>query len=144
MNKNQIKRSKFIPDLINQSETVIIESNDVIHVNKETLGIKASTFLYNLQRPTKKLTLQNTQKFQLLLKSHLILLQIHTPNRSRKPSLKMNKSFSQVENNPVDKSSSLVENNPVAQNQPKKDIKRKRTKRQKKKRPVRRCGLFLK
>ena len=45
MNKNQIKRSKIILDLINQSETVTIESNDVIHVNNETLGIKASTFL---------------------------------------------------------------------------------------------------
>ena len=63
------------------------------------------------------------------------------PSRSWKPRLKVNKSFSQVENNPVDKSSSLVENNPVAQNQPKKDIKRKRTKQQTKKSPVRRCGL---
>ena len=54
MNENQIKRSKIILDLINQSETVTVESNDVLHVNKETLGIKASTFLYNLQQPTKK------------------------------------------------------------------------------------------
>ena len=77
----------------------------------------------------------------MLLISHLILLQIHMPSKSWKPRLKVNKSFSQVENNPVDKSSSLVGNNPMAQNQPKKDIKRKRTKRQTKKRPVRRCGL---
>ena len=63
------------------------------------------------------------------------------PSKSWKPHLKVNKSFSQVENNPVGKSSSLVENNTVARNQPKKDIKRNRTKRQKKKRPVRRCGL---
>ena len=57
MNKNQIKRSKIILELITQSETVTIESNDVIHVNKETLGIKALTFLYNLQQPIKNLTL---------------------------------------------------------------------------------------
>ena len=63
MNKNQIKRSKIILDLINQSETVTIESNDVLQVNKETLGIKALTFLYNLQQPTKKMTLKNTQTF---------------------------------------------------------------------------------
>ena len=63
------------------------------------------------------------------------------PSKSWKPRLKVNKNFSQVEKNPVDKSSSLVENNPVAQNQPKKDMKKKRTKRQTKKRPVRRCGL---
>ena len=54
MNKNQIKRSKIIFDLINQSETVTIESNSVLHFNKESLGIKASTILYNLQQPTKK------------------------------------------------------------------------------------------
>ena len=42
MNKNQIKRSKIILDLINQSETVTIESNDVLHVNNETLGINIS------------------------------------------------------------------------------------------------------
>ena len=63
------------------------------------------------------------------------------PSKSWKPRLKVNKSFSQVENNPVGKSSSLVENNTVARNQPKKDIKKNRTKRQTKKRPVRRCGL---
>ena len=55
MNKKQIKRSKIIHDLINQSETVTIESNDVLHVNKETLGIKILIFLYNLQQPTKKI-----------------------------------------------------------------------------------------
>ena len=53
----------------------------------------------------------------------------------------MNKNFSQVENNPVNKSSPLLENDSVAQNQPEKNIKKKRTKRQTKKRPVRRCGL---
>ena len=114
MNKNQIKRSKIILDLINQSETVTIESNDVLHVNKETLGIKASTFLYNLQQPTKKMTLKTTQKFYLLLISHLILLQIHMPSKSWKPRLKVNKNFSQVENNPVNKSSPLLENDSVA------------------------------
>ena len=39
--------------MIKQSETVTIETNDGIDVKKETLGIKASTFLYNLQQPTK-------------------------------------------------------------------------------------------
>ena len=63
------------------------------------------------------------------------------PSKSWKPLLKVNKSFSQVENNLVDNGSYLVEINPVARNQPKKDIKRKRTKRQTKKRPIRRCGL---
>ena len=141
MNKNQIKRSKIILDLINQSETVTIESNDVLHVNKETLGIKASTFLYNLQQPTKKIDIEKYSKFYLLLISHLILLQIHMPSKSWKPRLKVNKNFSQVENNPVNKSSPLLENDSVAQNQPEKSIKKKRTKRQTKKRPVRRCGL---
>ena len=123
MNKNQIKRSKIILDLVNQSETVTIELNDVLHVNKETLGIKASTFLYNLQQQLKKLTLKNTQKFYLLLISHLILLQIHMPSKSWKPRLKVNKNFSQVENTPVNKSSPLLENDSVAQNQREKKYK---------------------
>ena len=67
MIKNQIKRSKIILDLINQSETVTIGSNDVIHVNKETLGIKASTFLYNLQQPTRKIDIAKYSKILIAL-----------------------------------------------------------------------------
>ena len=67
------------------SLTNLKQSNDIIHVNNETLGNKASTFLYNLQQETKKLTLQYTQKFQLLLIFHLILLQTHMPSKSWKP-----------------------------------------------------------
>ena len=67
MNKNQIKRSKIILDLINQSETVTIELNDVLHVNKETLTIKASTFLYNLQQPTKKIDIEKYSKILFAL-----------------------------------------------------------------------------
>ena len=74
MNKNQIKRSKIILDLINHSEKVTIESNDVLHVNKETLGIKASTFLYNLQQPTKKIDIEKYSKILIALNfsSHLV------------------------------------------------------------------------
>ena len=74
MNKNQIKRSKIILDLINHSEKVTIESNDVLHVNKETLGIKASTFLYNLQQPTKKSDIEKYSKILIALNfsSHLV------------------------------------------------------------------------
>ena len=74
LNENQIKRSKIILDLINQSETVAIESNDVLHVKKETLGIKASTFLYNLQQPTKKIDIENYSKnlFALNISPHLV------------------------------------------------------------------------
>ena len=63
------------------------------------------------------------------------------PGKSWKPRLKVNKSFSQIENKPAGKNSSQVKNNTVARNQPKKDIKRNRTKRQTKKRPVKRNGL---
>ena len=74
MNKNQIKRSKIILDLIKQSETLTIESNDVIDVNKETLGIKASTFLYNLQQPTKKIDIAKYSKMliALIISPHLV------------------------------------------------------------------------
>ena len=127
--------------MINQSETVTIESNDVLHVNKKHWASKLQHFCTIYSNQIKKLTLKNTQKFYLLLISHLILLQIHMPSKFWKPRLKVNKNFSQVENNPVNKSSPLLENDSVAQNQPEKNIKKKRTKRQTKKRPVRRCGL---
>ena len=52
MKRNQIKRSKIILDLINQSETVTLDLNDVRHVSKETLSIK-SKIQYNEQQPTK-------------------------------------------------------------------------------------------
>ena len=67
MNKNQIKISKIILDLINQSETVTVESNDVLHVNKERLGIKASKFLYNLQQTTKKIDIEKYSKVLIAL-----------------------------------------------------------------------------
>ena len=63
------------------------------------------------------------------------------PSKSWKPCLKVNKNFSHIENNPVNKSSPLLEKDSVAQNQPQNNIKKKRTKRQTKKRPVRRFGL---
>ena len=66
-NENQIKRPKVILDLINQSETVTIESNDVLHVNKETLGIKASAFLYNLEQATKKIDIEKYSKILIAL-----------------------------------------------------------------------------
>ena len=74
MNKNQIKRSKIILDLINQSESVTVESNDVLHVNTERLGIKASTFLYNLQQPTKKIDIEKYSKILIApnISPHLV------------------------------------------------------------------------
>ena len=75
MNKNLIKRSKIILDLINQSEKVTVESKDVLHVNKERLGIKASTFLYNLQQPTKKIDIEKYSKILIALNisPHLVV-----------------------------------------------------------------------
>ena len=40
MNKNQIKTSKLIHGLISQYDTVTIESNDVIQVNRENWALK--------------------------------------------------------------------------------------------------------
>ena len=67
ININQIKISKLIHGLINQSDTVTIELNDVIQVNGEKLGVKASTFLYNLQQPTKKTDIANYSKILIAL-----------------------------------------------------------------------------
>ena len=63
MEKNKIKRSEILLEHIMQSDVISIGGNDVLHINKEPLGVKVSTFLYNLQQSTKKLTLKSTQKF---------------------------------------------------------------------------------
>ena len=137
MNKNQIKRSKIILDLINQSETVTVESNDVLHVNKERLGIKASTFLYNLQQPTKKIDIEKYSKILIALNisPHLVA------NTHAKQILEAS-SESEQEFFPSREQPSRQELfSSREQHQPKKYIKKNRTKRQTKNRPVRRCGL---
>ena len=45
-----------------QSDVISIGGNDVLHINKEPLRVKVSTFLYNLQQTTKKLILKSTKK----------------------------------------------------------------------------------
>ena len=54
MEKNKIKRSEILLEHIMQSDVISIGGNDVLHINKEPLGVKVSTFLYNLQQTTKK------------------------------------------------------------------------------------------
>ena len=127
--------------MIIQSKTITIESNDVIHVNKEAMGIKASTFLYNLQQRTIKIDIEKYSKnlMALNISPHPVA---NTPaKQTLESSSESGQVFPQVENNSVGKSCTLVENNPVAQNQHKNDLKKKRTKQQTKKRPFRRCGL---
>ena len=51
--KNQPKRSKLLLEFINQCEAVTIESNNVLQNETETLGIKTSKFLNNLQQATR-------------------------------------------------------------------------------------------
>ena len=72
MEKNKIKRSEILLEHIMQSDVISIGGNDVLHINKEPLGVKVSNFLYDLQQTTKKLTLKSTQKFCLLLIYHHI------------------------------------------------------------------------
>ena len=63
MEKNKIKRSVILLELIIQSDVISIEGNNVLHINKEPLGVKVSTFPYKLQQPTKKINIKNTQQF---------------------------------------------------------------------------------
>ena len=46
MEKNKIKGSGILLEHIIQSDVISIEGNDVLHINKEPLGIKVSTFPY--------------------------------------------------------------------------------------------------
>ena len=48
MEKNKIRRSEILLEHIMQSDVISIGGNDVLHINKEPLGFKVSTFMYNL------------------------------------------------------------------------------------------------
>ena len=142
MNKNKIKRSKIILDLITQSETVTIELNDVIHINKETLGIEASTFLYNLQQPTKKNGIAKYSKilFALNISPHLVA---NTHARQiLEASSESGQEFFPSREQPSRQELFSSKEQPSGSNPTQKRYKkRKRPKRQTKRRPVRRCGL---
>ena len=52
MEKNKFKRSEILLEHVMQSDVNSIGGNDVLHINKEPLGVKV-----------KKMTLKSTQKF---------------------------------------------------------------------------------
>ena len=141
INKNQIKRSKIILDLINQSETVTIELNDVIHFNKETLGIKASTFLYNLQQPTKKIDIAKYSKILIALNiSPHLVVNTHA-KQILEASSESEQDFFASREQPSRQELFSSREQPSGSKPTQKRYKEKRTKRQTKKRPVRICGL---
>ena len=55
MEKNKFKRPEILLEHIMQSDVISIGGNDVLHINKEPLGVKVSTFLYNSQQTRKKI-----------------------------------------------------------------------------------------
>ena len=67
MEKNKIKQSEILFEHIMQSDVIYIGGNDVLHINKEPLGVKVSAFLYNLQQTTKKIDIKKYSKICLLL-----------------------------------------------------------------------------
>ena len=74
MEKNKIKRSEILLEHIMQSDVISIGGNDVLHINKEPLGVKVSTFLYNLQQSTKKIDIKKYSKIltALDISPHLV------------------------------------------------------------------------
>ena len=59
MEKNKIRRSEILLEHIMQCDVISIRGNDVLHITKEPLGVKVSTFLYDLQQTNKKLTIKS-------------------------------------------------------------------------------------
>ena len=56
--KNKIQRAEIILNKILSSETVYIEDpSGFFHIEDKPMRVKVSTFLYNLQQPTKKIDL---------------------------------------------------------------------------------------
>ena len=62
MKKIKIERSEILLDLIMKSDLKTIEGNNVLHIDQKPLDVKFSTFLHNLQHPTKKINIKNTQQ----------------------------------------------------------------------------------
>ena len=75
MEKNKIKRSEILLKHIMQPDVISIGGNDVLHINKEQLGVKVSTFLYNLQQTTKKIDIKKYSKIvsALDISPHLVV-----------------------------------------------------------------------
>ena len=58
MEENKIQRAEIILNKILSSETVSIEDpSGFLHIEDKPMRVKVSTFLYNLQQPTKKIDL---------------------------------------------------------------------------------------
>ena len=106
MKRNQIKRSKIILDLINQSETVTLDLNDVRHVSKETLSIK-SKIQYNEQQPTKifKIAKYSNILTALKISPHFVAnthsMQIVEASSSKKKHKKAKRTKRQTKRTPV-------------------------------------------
>ena len=73
MEKNKIESAEIILNKILKSPTVSIEDpGGIIHIDKQPLGLKVSTFLYNTQQSTKKIDIQKYSRALLALELHLI------------------------------------------------------------------------
>ena len=73
MEKHKIRPSELLLERNKQSDVISIVENEELHINKERLGVKVSTFLYKLQQPTKELTLQNSKILTALdISPHLV------------------------------------------------------------------------
>ena len=69
-------RAEINLNQILESPTVSIENlSGIVHIDNQTLGVKASTFLYNTKQSTKKINIQKHLRALLALElpSHLVL-----------------------------------------------------------------------
>ena len=61
---NKTKRAAIVLNKIFNSISVsIIEETNILHINDEPQGVVVTSFLYNLQQRTKKLTCQSIPKY---------------------------------------------------------------------------------
>ena len=127
----KIKRAEIVLDFILQSNQITIgEESQLIYFDNKPTDVQVSSFLYNLQQPTKKID-QEAYSRILFFDLSPILSQTLTPSKYWKV-MRANKNFSQ--HNKVRKQGAVLQNEPQQK-------KRKKTKRQSKKRPIRKSGL---
>ena len=73
--KHKIQRAEILLDLILQSEAVTIgEESKLLYINQEPTSVQVSKFLYDLQKPTKKIDQSEYSKFLALLPVELELV----------------------------------------------------------------------
>ena len=128
---HKTKRIEIVLDFILQSNQIIIgEESQLIYIDNTPTDVQVSSFLYNLQQPTKKIDQEAYSRILLVLRPEPDLVS----NDYAKQILESYESEQESQRNKFRKQDAVLQNHPLQK-------KGEKTKRQTKKRPIRKSGL---